>query len=387
MPLIYGDRVKETSLTTGTGTLALGGPTVGFQSFAVGVGVGNETFYGIVNTADDSWEMGRGTVGPGTLSRDTVISSSNSNMLVNLVAGQKVVYTTIPSQFYANALDAVAHEAIDHTAAPLNLMTTTVHDGIDHSAAPFNLLPTANLPAEHALIDHTSAPFNLLNSTLHDVIDHTGAPFNLLTDPLHSSINHFSLITSVIPQVSPAERTAGTEVNLRSYSPLDVATMASIHGAAASGKLIQQVRVQLNTAVSVIATTPSDDTPPQFAEGQALLSAVITPTAVGNTLVCEWQGWGVLGGTPGVITWHMHENTTANAFAAGYHFLNYAPGQGGGMWNLRGFIEGGLSLVPTTINLRCGISGLFASCTINGQAGPSLGTSRTSSLVVSEIAP
>ena len=190
MAFVYGDRVKETSLTSGTGTIALGGPTVGFRSFAVGVGIGNETFYGIVNTVDNAWEMGRGTVGPGTLTRDTVISSSNSNLLVNFTAGQKVVYTTAPSQFFAGALDAAAHATIDHTAAPFNLLNSAGHDAIDHTAAPFNLLSSASLPSEHQLIDHTAAPFNLLNATAHAAINHTAAPFNLLNAAAHQSINH-----------------------------------------------------------------------------------------------------------------------------------------------------------------------------------------------------
>lgn len=192
MAFVYGDRVKETSLTNGDGTLTLGGATVGFQSFAIGVGVANECFYGIVNTNDDTWEMGRGTVGPGTLSRDTVISSTNSNLLVDFTVGQKVVYTTVPRTFYEAALDAISHAAIDHTAAPLNLLDLGAHQGIDHTAAPFNLLATTQLPAEHELINHLAAPFNLLDIPAHNVIDHTAGPFNLLTSPLHESINHLA---------------------------------------------------------------------------------------------------------------------------------------------------------------------------------------------------
>ena len=49
MAFIFGDRVKETSLTVGTGDMILGGPTAGFVSFGTGVGMGNECFYGILD--------------------------------------------------------------------------------------------------------------------------------------------------------------------------------------------------------------------------------------------------------------------------------------------------------------------------------------------------
>ena len=47
MPLVVKDRVKETTTTTGTGTITLGGAASGFQSFSV-VGNGNTTYYAIV---------------------------------------------------------------------------------------------------------------------------------------------------------------------------------------------------------------------------------------------------------------------------------------------------------------------------------------------------
>jgi len=58
MPLVFKDRVKETSTTTGTGTLTLAGAVTGFQSFAA-IGNGNTTYYTITNGTD--WEVGIGT--------------------------------------------------------------------------------------------------------------------------------------------------------------------------------------------------------------------------------------------------------------------------------------------------------------------------------------
>lgn len=291
MAFFYGDRVKETSLTAGLAPMALGGPTLGFQGFNTGVGIGNECFYGIVDTVSNDWEMGRGTVGVGTLSRDTVIASSNSNLPVMFAANQKIVFTTIPSEFYANALDSTAHEAIDHTLAPFNLLNTTAHEGIDHTAAPFSLLATANLPAEHATIDHTSAPFNLLTSGVHELIDHKAAPFSLLDAAAHGSINHYSVITSAIPQVSGPEKTAGTSTFLRSYSPQDVADMAGIHGGGPSGGKIVGWNYGETPGVVICSTTAfQDNTIPTTSEGNLVVTTPsYTPLSTSNFLELHYS--------------------------------------------------------------------------------------------------
>lgn len=100
MGLVLSDRVLETSTTTGTGTFSLAGATTGFQSFSAGVGDGNSTYYTITLEASNQWEVGIGTytLSGSTLSRDTVLSSSNSGSLVNFSAGTKNVFTTLPAE-------------------------------------------------------------------------------------------------------------------------------------------------------------------------------------------------------------------------------------------------------------------------------------------------
>ncbi len=104
MALVFADRVKVRSRTTGTGAFILENTVDGFQSFDA-VGDGNETFYGIVDVVGN-WEIGRGTytaLGP-TLSRDQIIASSNNNQLVDFLVGSKNVYVTIPSTLVAPLL-------------------------------------------------------------------------------------------------------------------------------------------------------------------------------------------------------------------------------------------------------------------------------------------
>ena len=99
MALVVNDRVKETSTTTGTGTFSLAGAESGFESFVAGIGNSNTTYYAIVNE-NGEFEVGLGTVtdaSPDTLSRDTIISSSNSDSAVNFSAGTKDVFVTLPA--------------------------------------------------------------------------------------------------------------------------------------------------------------------------------------------------------------------------------------------------------------------------------------------------
>ena len=98
MALVMADRVKETSTTTGTGTITLAGAATGYQSFAA-IGNGNTTYYTIAGQTTSEWEVGIGTYTSAgtTLSRDTVLSSSNSGSKVVFSAGSKDVFCTYPA--------------------------------------------------------------------------------------------------------------------------------------------------------------------------------------------------------------------------------------------------------------------------------------------------
>jgi hypothetical protein len=98
MPLVVKDRVRETTTTAGTGTITLAGAVTGFQSFAA-IGNANTTFYTIAGQGTTEWEVGIGTYTSSgtTLSRDTVLESSNSGAKVNFSAGTKDVFVTYPA--------------------------------------------------------------------------------------------------------------------------------------------------------------------------------------------------------------------------------------------------------------------------------------------------
>ena len=116
MALVVKDRVKETTTTTGTGTITLAGAATGFQSFSV-IGDGNTTYYTIVSGND--WEVGIGTyTATGTtLSRDTILESSNSGSAINL-SGTSDVFCTYPAEKSVNTDDiGVSIQAYDADTA------------------------------------------------------------------------------------------------------------------------------------------------------------------------------------------------------------------------------------------------------------------------------
>ena len=100
MAFICNDRVKETTATTGTGTLSLSGAVTHFEGFSAGIGNSNVTYYCIVHedTSYNEWEVGYGTytASGSTLTR-TAVTSSNSDALVNFSAGTKSVFCTLPA--------------------------------------------------------------------------------------------------------------------------------------------------------------------------------------------------------------------------------------------------------------------------------------------------
>jgi hypothetical protein len=102
MALALYDRVRETSTIVGTGTATLLGAVPGYQSFSV-VGNANTTYYCIFNTGTTEWEVGIGTYTSSgtTLSRTTILASSNSGSAVSFTAGTKDVFVTYPAGYTA----------------------------------------------------------------------------------------------------------------------------------------------------------------------------------------------------------------------------------------------------------------------------------------------
>ena len=154
MALVIADRVRETTTTTGTGTITLGGAVANFETFSANLSDGDTTYYAIVDGVSNTFEVGLGTFTASgtTLARTTIIASSNSNNAVDLAAGTKDVFITIP----ANKMivkDASGNVSIDGDvtiADGSNDFDVASHDGtnglklggtlVTSSAAELNIL-------------------------------------------------------------------------------------------------------------------------------------------------------------------------------------------------------------------------------------------------------
>lgn len=124
LPPLFADRVMETSTTTGTGTYTLAGAVIGFQAFSAGIGDGVQCYYCAFdvdangNPTANGWEVGQGlyTLSGTTLSRATILASSNSGSAVSWAAGTRRIFVTVP---------AASLPSLDFTFAGVTLSRAT----------------------------------------------------------------------------------------------------------------------------------------------------------------------------------------------------------------------------------------------------------------------
>jgi hypothetical protein len=161
MALVLADRVKETTSTTGTGTITLAGAVTGFQSFSV-IGNSNTTYYAIVDNSTGAWEVGIGTYTSSgtTLARTTVLSSSNSDNLVNFAAGSKDVFVTYPSE-KAVFIDASSNANLDLNQI-LDIQITSIADNqILRYDTATSLWKNETLPSYLPVINFSGSAVNI----------------------------------------------------------------------------------------------------------------------------------------------------------------------------------------------------------------------------------
>jgi hypothetical protein len=102
MPLQIADRVQQSGSANTTVSFTLSGTVLGFQTFSAAVTVGNTTYYAATDGLN--WEVGIGTLtNSTTLTRTTILSSSNSNAAVSTFASPINIWIDYPSSIAAYA--------------------------------------------------------------------------------------------------------------------------------------------------------------------------------------------------------------------------------------------------------------------------------------------
>lgn len=161
-PAMMYDLVMETSSTTGTGTMTLLGAVFGCQSFAV-VGDGNPCYYTARDPSTGDYEVGIGTytLSGTTLSRTTILASSNSGAAVSWVTGIRSVYVDLPANIALNALfTGTASVTVANTTSATSLLPS----GVGINGIPAGLLiagKTVGTKTSGYLSTHASAPGTL----------------------------------------------------------------------------------------------------------------------------------------------------------------------------------------------------------------------------------
>jgi hypothetical protein len=143
MALVLKDRVKEGTTTSGTGTVVLTGAATGYQSFAV-IGNGNQTYYAISGGSD--YEVGIGTYYSGntSLSRDTILASSNANAAV-VLSGTYDVFVTYPAEeaVYVENGAVFANGSSNVTFTNINVTNGSVLGNVTITSGTINAVPNA----------------------------------------------------------------------------------------------------------------------------------------------------------------------------------------------------------------------------------------------------
>jgi hypothetical protein len=269
MSLALADRVRQTSTSTGTGTITLDGSVEGYQSFEV-IGNNNTTYYTIAGGAQ--WEVGIGTYYGGTLARTTVISSSTGSKL-DLVAGTKDVFVTLPAEntitsiasadgsVIVTAVGSLVDLAVSQTS-PASVLVERVRNStgatLTKGTAVYISGATGQLPTvSKALATSDATSAQTLGLITSDLDNNSNGYVTIigLVDDLDTS----AYTDGVQLYLSPT--TAGTLTVTKPYAPQHLVYVAVVaHAHPVHGKLIVKVQngYEMDELHNVSAQSPSN---------------------------------------------------------------------------------------------------------------------------------
>ena len=344
MSLVLADRVRETTTSTGTGTITLGGAVQGFQRFTV-LGDGNTTYYTIQGTIQ--WEVGIGTYNANTLTRDTVLDSSSAGALVDFSGGSKDVFVTLPAE---KAITSIA-------SADASIIVTTVGSLVDLSVSqtsPASVLVERVRNSTGATLTKGTAVYisgaigqlPTVSKALATSDATSAQTLGLITSDLANNSNGYVTIIGLVDDLDTSAYTdgiqlylspitAGTLTATKPYAPQHLVYVAVVsHAHPVHGKLIVKVQngYEMDELHNVSAQSPNNgdilvyNTSTQLwetaaqASGGTVTSVSGTGTVSGLTLTGTVTSSGSLtlgGAITGFATSGANTNLTSVALTTG----------------------------------------------------------------------
>lgn len=269
MSLVLADRVRQTSTTTGSGTFTLDGSVTGFQSFSA-VGDGNTTYYTI--TLDSQWEVGIGTYSAGTLTRDTVISSSTGSKIA-FAAGTKDVFVTLPAENTVTSIASADESVIVTTVG------SVVNLAVSQTSPASVLVEQVRNSTGETLTKGTAVYISGATGQLPTVSkalatsDATSAQtLGLITNDLANNSNGYVTIIGLVNDLDTSAYTDGVQLYLspttagaltvtKPYAPQHLVYVAVVaHAHPIHGKLIVKVQngYEMDELHNVSAQNPNN---------------------------------------------------------------------------------------------------------------------------------
>ena len=244
MALVIADRVRETTTTTGTGTVNLGGAVSNFETFTANLSNSDTTYYSIVDNTNGTFEVGLGTFTSSgtTLARTTVIASSNSNSAVNFGSGTKDVFITIPATKMI-VKDASGNVSIDGDV--------TVSDGTnDFDVASHD--GTNGLKLGGTVVTSSAAELNILDGK--SFVDEDGMDSNSATGiPSQQSVKAYVDAQVTAQDLDVASDSGTIDIDLDSES-LTIAGGTGLSSSASSTTVTLAVDAAQTGITSLLAT-------------------------------------------------------------------------------------------------------------------------------------
>ena len=371
MAFVLNDRVKETTTTTGTGAVTLGGTSTGFQTFAAGIGNSNTCYYAIVHQTANEWETGLGTLNgdSSTLTRTAVYESTNSDSAEDFAAGTKDVFCTLPASktpsqilttandlIYANSANTPARLAAGTGNQVLKMNSTGTaiawaadSAGVSLTGSTDNTVTTvtgadaiqgeANLTFDGSTLAVTGAITSTTTATIGTDLTVTGSDITLGNGAnstvkneatAHNTAGKTMTITSGTPTAGPTSDIAGGSLTLQGGQG---------KGTGAGGDIIFQT-ANASTSASTLnsyatALTLSDDLSATFGGVTDIKSgAIFTASQAANDLFYANSATAIARLAKGTGSQVLSMNATATAIA-------WAAAAGGGDVNYKnGLING-----------------------------------------------